>query len=399
MKKTVLLLLSVLLLFGCAQNVPDLPSQSADIPTVAPTEATLPPETLPPETQPPETDPQPDPLAQLAASMTLPELVGQLFLIRCPETDVQAVVDTTQVGGLLLFGRDIDGQTPETLTQTITAYQAAAKIPLLIAVDEEGGTVCRVSSHEAFRSSRFPSPRQLYDEGGLEAVLETEDEKCDLLRSVGIRVNLAPVCDIATDPAAFMYHRSLGQSPQITAEFASRMVERMKEGGIGCALKHFPGYGNNADTHTGIAVDDRSYAELAQNDLVPFRAGIEAGCGCILVAHTVVTALDSEYPASLSPVLHELLRQELGFAGVILTDDLSMQAITDAYGAGEAAVLAVEAGNDLLCSTDYEAQIPAVIEAVETGRISRERIEQSVLRILSWKQSLGLLPEDAQKLP
>ena len=202
---------------------------------------------------------------------------------------------------------------------------------------------------------------------------------------------MAPVCDIATKAGSFMYTRSLGESPEITGQFAAETVKVMAEYGVGSVLKHFPGYGNNADTHTGIAVDQRSLEELEGCDLIPFAAGIEAGCDAILVSHTIVNALDDTLPATLSPAVHAYLRETMGFDGVIVTDDLVMQAITDSYGAGEAAVLAVLAGNDLLCSTEYALQYEAVLEAVEKDRISGEMLDDAVLRVLRWKQELGLL--------
>ena len=222
-------------------------------------------------------------------------------------------------------------------------------------------------------------------------VLSVESEKADLLSSLGINVNMAPVCDVTTQKGAFMYSRSLGQSPEITGEFVAGTVERMAKFHVGSVLKHFPGYGNNSDTHTGIAVDDRSLETLESADLVPFAAGIEAGCDAILVSHTIVNAFDDSLPATLSPAVHAYLREEMGFEGVIVTDDLVMQAITDTYGAGEAAVMAVLAGNDLLCSTEYQVQYQAVLEAVQSGRISREILDSAVTRLLRWKQELELI--------
>ena len=258
-------------------------------------------------------------------------------------------------------------------------------------MDEEGGTVCRVSSHSAFRSVRFPSPRESYAAGGMEQVLAVETEKAALLRDLGINVNMAPVCDIATTPSAFLYKRSLGESPEETGRFVSSTVQIMEHHGIGSVLKHFPGYGNNADTHTGMVRDERTLEELEACDLIPFAAGIGAGADAVLVSHTIAAALDAELPASLSPFVHDYLRTVMGFEGIIVTDDLVMEAITEAYGPGEAAVLAVLAGNDLLCSSEYQLQYPAVLEAVQTGRISIEQLNESVLRVLNWKKELGLI--------
>ena len=141
----------------------------------------------------------------------------------------------------------------------------------------------------------------------------------------------------------------------------------------------------------GIAVDHRSLEEYRQADFVPFRAGIEAGCGGILVSHNNVLSIDDTYPASLSPEAHRILREELGFDGVIVTDDLVMDAISSVYGTGEAAVLAVLAGNDLLCVSELPEQYNAVLAAIEDGTISKEAVRESAGRILSWKMELGLL--------
>lgn len=387
--KFVSLLLCLLFLTGCAaREVPGETTEAVSVPettfaaatTQETTAVTLPPETTPP-----------DPIREMLDQMSLEERVGQLFLARCDENYALEHIESCHLGGFVLFGRDFENQTPDSLRQKLSAYQDAAKIPLLIAVDEEGGTVTRVSGNPAFRSQRFPSPRTAYRQGGMEGALLNEDAKCALLASLGININLGPVCDITTDPNAFMYQRSLGLSPEETAAFVSDTVAIMNAYRMGSCLKHFPGYGNNPDTHTGMACDSRSLAELEGNDLLPFAAGIESGCGAILISHTIVACFDPETPASLSPAVHEYLRNTMGFHGVIVTDDLVMQAITDAYGAGEAAVLAVLAGNDLLISTDYLTQYQAVCAAVLDGRIDIDTLNNAVRNVLQWKIDLGLI--------
>ena len=388
---TAILLLLALLLCGCSQIY--LPQGASSSETSAPTAAR---ETLPPETEAVATEatvPETQPLSlpeQLCAEMTLEEKIGQLFLARCPDSDAASEVERYHLGGYILFGRDFADTSKADVIANIESYQAAAEIPLLIAVDEEGGTVNRVSWYTEFRDEPFHSPRYLYQQGGLDAILENEAEKCSLLKELGINVNMAPVCDISTDPDAFMYDRSLGEDPSTTATFAAKVVEEMNGFQMGSVLKHFPGYGNNDDTHIGIAVDGRSLEELESRDLIPFHAGMDAGCGAVLVTHTIVECLDSAYPASLSPAVHQYIRDEMGYHGVIITDDLAMDAITDLYGDGEAAVLAILAGNDLLCSTYYQSQYSAVLEAVQDGTIPMERIDEAVLRVLEWKDTLGL---------
>ena len=226
---------------------------------------------------------------------------------------------------------------------------------------------------------------------GMEQVLAVESEKASLLSSLGINVNMGPVCDITTGSGAFMYARSLGESPEETGRFVSATAQIYRNHCLGSVLKHFPGYGNNTDTHTGIATDLRTLAELEAVDLVPFSAGIIAGCDAILVSHTIITCLDDTQPATLSPAVHDYLRNTMGFQGVIVTDDLVMQAITDTYGAGEAAVLAVLAGNDLLCSTEYMIQYEAVLAAVLEGRIGIDTLNNAVRNVLEWKIELGLI--------
>ncbi|MBQ7001353.1 MAG: beta-hexosaminidase [Oscillospiraceae bacterium] len=376
--KLLIMLLSLLLLTGCADTTEVLETEAATV-AVAETVAIT------------ETEPAPDPIREMLNAMTLEQRVGQLFLARCNAETAIEDIQTYQLGGFVLFAEDFEKETMETMQQKLRDYQEAAEIPLLLAVDEEGGSVTRISRYKAFRGSRFPSLRQAYFSGGLDNVLSVEDEKCRLLNTIGLNVNLGPVCDLATEVSAFMYDRSLGQDVMTTADVIFCIVWKMSSQNIGSVLKHFPGYGNNADTHTGIAVDSRSLAELEERDLVPFQSGIEADCDAVLVSHTIVEAFDPVLPASLSPAVHDYLRQELDFSGVIMTDDLVMQAITDQYGAGEAAVMAVLAGNDLLCATEYSIQYEAVLEAVYQGRIDIDTLNHAVRNVLEWKMDLGLL--------
>ncbi len=249
----------------------------------------------------------------------------------------------------------------------------------------------RVSKFKTYRSEPFKSPQQLYQSGGFEAIRSDTVEKCELLKRLGININLAPVCDVSLEPSDFIHARSFGRDAEQTAEYVRIVVQTMKECGMGSVLKHFPGYGNNADTHTAIVHDDREYETFLNSDFIPFRAGIESGADIVLVSHNVVSCMDSDHPASLSPVVHRILRDELGFSGVIITDDLLMDGANEFADGGEAAVLAVNAGNDMLCCSDFEDRIPAVLEAVRSGEISIPRIDESVLRILILKLSLGLI--------
>lgn len=332
-----------------------------------------------------ETTAKPDYLQEIIDDLPDEQLVGQLFL-----ASTYRLEDITP-GGIVLFASDLEDKTPQTLRQALNSLQKNGEIPIFFAVDEEGGTVTRVSQNSAFRATPFPSPKSLYAQGGLSLLLETEKEKATLLRSLGIHVNLAPVCDITTEKVAFMYQRSLGLAPDETALVITEMVKTASENKLGSVLKHFPGYGNNTDTHIAMAVDNRSLEELESQDLLPFQAGMDAGCGAVMVTHTVIAAIDDTAPATLSPAVHDYLRSKMGFDGVIITDDMVMDAISQNYGEGEAAVLAILAGNDMICTSDCKESYRAVLDALRSGRISRDRVESSVYRILQWKENLGIL--------
>lgn len=328
---------------------------------------------------------------EILEGMTLEEKVGQMFVARCPKENAAVKAAEYHLGGYILFGRDISGKTREEVVQDIRSYQEAAEIPLLIGVDEEGGTVNRVSKNPQLRAAPFWSPQKLYREGGFELVRSDTKEKCDLLRSVGINLNMAPVCDVSENPKDFIYRRSFGQNAGQTADYVQAVVEVMDEENMGSVLKHFPGYGNNVDTHIGIAYDERSYETFLTADFLPFQSGIDSGADMVLVSHNIVKCMDEQYPASLSLKVHEILRKELRFSGIILTDDLAMEAVGDFVPDIQAAVLAVQAGNDIVCCTDFEVQMPAVLAAVQRGEISEERIDESVLRILKCKIERGIL--------
>ena len=327
----------------------------------------------------------------ILSSMTLEQKVGQMFLARCPETDAAAQASAYSLGGYVLFARDFDNKTEEQVIADIQSYQDSSSIPMFIAVDEEGGTVVRVSSNPQLRPYPFWSPQELFAEGGMELIQSDAEDKSILLKNLGINLNLAPVCDVSTNASDYMYARSFGQPASETSEYVSTVVAAMNAQGMGSALKHFPGYGNNTDTHEGIARDSRPYETFTESDFLPFEAGISQNATAVLVSHNIVECVDSEHPASLSPQIHDILRNDLGFDGIIMTDDLAMEAITQYTDGQSAAVAAVLAGNDMLCCTDFTTQIPAVIDAVNAGTISQERIDQSVLRILASKIELGII--------
>ena len=330
-------------------------------------------------------------IEELLSTMTVEEKVGQMFFVRCPDTGAVEAVSQYKLGGYILFGRDFKDKTAEQVRNDISSYQSASGVPLLIGTDEEGGTMVRASSNPNLFSHCGLSPQALFAEGGMDSIIQDARQKSVTLLGLGVNVNLAPVADVSTDPNDFIYDRSFGQDAQATAEYVSNVVKTMDAEGIGSVLKHFPGYGNNVDTHTGVAIDERPYETFQTSDYLPFTAGIQAGADAVLVSHNVMSCVDNQLPASLSPAVHNELRSTLGFQGVIMTDDLAMDAVADYAGDQSPAVMAVKAGNDMIITTDFQTQIPEVVQAVKSGEIDEAQIDQSVTRVLQWKYDLGLL--------
>ncbi len=411
MKKALIVFLCVLLT-GCAptpgtgsqstgsQSTPqDSSVQSSDSSSQGSSSGT-PDASQDPEDPPSQTDPgthssstenQDQIIEELLSAMTVEEKVGQMFFVRCPDTGAAEAVSEYKLGGYILFGRDFKNKTAEQVRNDISSYQSAAGVPLLIGTDEEGGTVVRASSNPNLFPHSGLSPQDLFAQGGMDAIIQDARQKSVTLLDLGVNVNLAPVADVSTDSNDFIYDRAFGQDAQATAEYVSNVVKTMDAQGIGSVLKHFPGYGNNVDTHTGVAIDERPYETFQTSDYLPFTAGIQAGADAVLVSHNVMTCVDDQLPASLSPTVHKELRETLGFQGVIMTDDLAMDAVA-AYASDQSpAVMAVKAGNDMIVTTDFQTQIPEVIQAVKSGEIDEEQIDQSVTRVLKWKYDLGLL--------
>ena len=328
---------------------------------------------------------------EILNSMTLEEKIGQLFIVRYENIDEEDEVKQYQLGGITFYGKDFRYEDKDSIIELINSLQSDVKIPMFMSVDEEGGSVARVSRWYQYRDEIFLSPRDYYEQGGLDLVLQMEEEKAQLLSSLGLNMNLSPVADISDKPGAFMYDRSLGEDACTTAEFVCRTAKISADYGVGSVIKHFPGHGNNTDTHFYTARDTRSLEELKENDLIPFQAAMDDGYSAVMIGHTVVEALDDEYPASLSKKVHDYIRKQMSFDGVIMPDALDMDTVSSSFNGENVAVLAIMAGNDILCTSEYKEQYEAVLQAVKDNKISIEQIDESVLRILRWKLQLGII--------
>ena len=323
-------------------------------------------------------------------NMSLEEKVGQLFLVRYDSNLASNWIKKYYPGGYIMFAKDFNNQTKESIKKEIDDLQSISKVPLVIAVDEEGGYVTRVSRYPSFRESKFLAPRSYY-ESGVEKLLEqTEKEKAKLLLSIGVNLNLAPVADVSIDSNDFINIRTFNRNAKETAVLIGKMVNYANEEGISSSLKHFPGYGNNVDTHTGIAIDERSYENFVENDYLPFEEGIKNKVPTVLVSHNIIKCMDSEYPATLSKKVISELREKLNFTGVVITDDLSMSAVNSYVENGSAAVLAVNAGEDLIITSDFVKMYNSVYEAVKNKEIDMKTIDKAVRRNIAWKIAYGM---------
>lgn len=322
---------------------------------------------------------------KISKNMTLEEKVGQLFLVRYDFNLADLEIEKYHPAGYIFFAKDFENEDRKSFSEKINNYQEKSKIPLTIAVDEEGGIVTRVSRYTQFREEKFLSPRTYYDQGGFSLLEDIEKEKANLLLSIGINLNLAPVADVSINQDDYIYERSFKDGPTLTSEFVKRVVNISNNLMISSCLKHFPGYGNNSDTHTGIAIDKRSYDNFLNNDYIPFEAGIKANVPTILVSHNIIEAIDDKYPASLSPKIHKELRKKLNFSGIIITDDLAMDAVNQYTSDNSAASLAVNASNDLIITSDFINMYNEVYENIKNKKIDIEKVNKAVRRIIAWK--------------
>ena len=319
-------------------------------------------------------------------NMSLKDKISQMIFPRFNYTNRTDDIINKKPGGYVLFAYDFDHNATfiQNYMQEIQNLSESNNgLPLGLSVDEEGGTVVRVSKYH--RSQKFPSPQEIYNKSGNDGIAEIDKEKRDLLRKFFLNVNLAPVADISSNSSDYIYPRTIGRNALESAEYIEKDVEGYVKDNFTCCAKHFPGYGNNIDTHGDIAIDERSYEQFQQEDFLTFEAAIRQQIPMILVSHNIVKCKDDKHPASLSKAWHDILRNELNFTGLILTDDLSMGAIKKYTDNVSEAVLAVNAGNDILLTSDYYMHYNALMEAIKDGSITEDVVNKACRRIIAWK--------------
>lgn len=338
-------------------------------------------------------------------AMTLEQKVAQLFIVT-PEALVEGVSQVTQagdmtregvtahpVGGIVYFAQNLldPEQTTTMLANVKQFYADAGNVAPFIAVDEEGGTVVRVADNEAFGAQDVGDASALGSAGDTEAAKRAAEQIADYLMPLGFNLDFAPVADVV-DPlrSDTMGLRSFSSDAAVAADMVRAEVEGFRDKKMLCCAKHFPGIGAAAgDSHEGAITIEATNEELETVDLVPFRAAIESGVPMIMVGHvSLPNIVGDSTPAPLSSaVVQGMLRDSLGYTGIIVTDSLSMGAITDYYAPAEAAVAALKAGCDIpLMPERLDEAYQGVLSAVQAGELTEERIDESLIRILAAKQ-------------
>jgi beta-N-acetylhexosaminidase len=349
--------------------------------------------------------PRVDVIDSILATMTAEEKVGQLIMpaylydrnsqpVRRMTEELRILFEEVRPGGFLLFAPNIE--TPGQLRAFVEELQEASRIPLIVAVDQEGGVVRRVVPTDGMPATAIPSASRVGRAGDSELAHELALVMARELRSLGVTMNLAPVADVLTNPDnPVIGSRAYGSDPETVSVMVESTVRGLQSGGVSAAIKHFPGHGDTVeDSHEEMAVFPHDLQRLEQVEFEPFRRGIAAGSDAVLTGHISVPSVTGDYiPTTLSPQLTDgLLRRHMGFQGVIITDALTMAALTSYYPAREIPVRALHAGADILLRpVDPRGARDAIMNALESGEITEARVDQSVRRILELKLRRGLI--------
>lgn len=356
----------------------------------------------------PEPGPRPEPPKTLytlkpLAEMSLHEKVGQLFNVRVEALDLTSTYTQTgpspvivdgfnryPCGGLTLYAANI--KNPQQILAFTQFLHNLGNYPLLC-IDEEGGRVARIANNNQFSVPKYASMAAVGATGDPKEGFDAGDDIGGYLAIFGFDVDFAPVSDVNTNPDNVVIgDRAFGSSPQLVADFASQFLLGLQKNTVEGCLKHFPGHGDTkADTHYGYAESLKTWDEISNCEMVPFRKGIETGTQLIMTAHICLPNVTDEIiPSTLSPlILQEKLRGELGYKGIIITDSMGMGAITQEYSPEEAAIRALEAGCDIILDpADYVSAFEAVVSAVESGRLTVAQIDERVSRVLALKKRI-----------
>lgn len=336
-------------------------------------------------------------LEECINEMTLEQKLAQMMILTNEKDICVEAFSNLQPGGILLFAADFSGKTVADVSKRVANLQSVCEYPLLVGVDEEGGSVSRVCGLMGEGDFFFEGARQLGESGDEKYIQKATKRKMKLLKKLGINLNFDPVADIVSDSKAYMYERSAGSDDRQVSTYVKNVVQVMKKKNIISCLKHFPGYGNNTNTHLYFAKDEKKLKKYKKSDFKPFLTGVENGADMIMVSHIVMQRVDNQMPASLSLPVHQLIREQLKFDGVVIADDLNMRAILDQMSLKAASGKAIEAGNDMIFSADFKKSLKGMKKSVKAGRVTQSQIDESVKRILKMKYEHKMIRLEANR--
>lgn len=344
-----------------------------------------------------------DPAAELLARLSTDEKIGQLVLVGMegtkPDDVTRSLIEEDHVGGFIFYKDNI--QNAKQALELFNGLKDANRdqqVPLFLSVDEEGGRVSRMPGELA----KLPAARKIGDTGSEELAGQIGGIIGRELAGFGLNLDFAPVLDVNSNPDnPVIGDRAFGTKPEIVGRMGIAVMKGIREQGVIPVVKHFPGHGDTSvDSHLGLPVVEHDLSRLRKLELVPFKQAIQEGADVVMIAHLLMPQLDPDHPASFSKaVIDDLLRQELGFEGTIISDDMTMGAITQHYDIGDAAVLFVRAGgNIVLVGHDYDKEkqvLQALRAAVASGKITPEMLDERVYDVLKLKQKYALSDEPA----
>lgn len=349
----------------------------------------------------------------IVSQMTLKEKLGQMFMVNIDSLDPSdgsdydyCEVSSTMlkklrkypVGGIIFFSKNlIDRKQTKTFIRNL---QGVSHIPMFMAVDEEGGTVSRLGSNPKMKVTDFGDMNKIGASGDSKKAEEIGDTLGRQLHQLGFNMNFAPVADVYSNPKSGMKERCFSADKEVVAGMVEAEVRAMQKHNVSAALKHFPGIGGSTgDTHLKTSYCGKTIKQLREKDFIPFQAGIDAGADCVMISHVVLNKVqEKQEPSSVSAlVVNDILRNELGYDGIVVTDAFNMKAITNDYSPEQAAVAAVQAGVDIiLMPEDLGKAFRGLRDAVKEGTISEKRIDRSVKRIIRTKLSRSVISLDSE---
>lgn len=348
--------------------------------------------------------PEKDPIEEQIKLMSLDEKLGQMVLVGLNgyvvDNDARQMIESYHVGGFILYGSNVKNQEQQlALTNSLKSINAASKFPLLISVDEEGGRISRMPAE----LKNIPTNKEIGKLNNQEFSYKIGELLAEEIKAFGFNMDFAPVLDINSNPKnPVIGDRAFGSDEKVVSDLGVQTMKGIEESGVIPVVKHFPGHGDTSvDSHVGLPSVDNDLERLKSFELIPFANAIENGADVVMVAHILMLKIDGENPSTMSKtIITDILREQMNFDGVVITDDMTMGAIVENYEIGAASVKSVEAGSDIILVAHGHDNALAVLkkmkEAVEQGLVSEERINQSVYRILKLKQKYNLKDEEVK---